>query len=116
MHRILVAGAPEKRMLWCSHQQSSARSNCIEHLYEYIVILNDVFQDIECADDVKFALKWNAPCIHLIQFHIWQTCLGNGKTVRKNFAARQAHSRKLFMNSCKHETSSATNLEKTFGV
>src|SRR5438045_3376227 len=85
-------------------------------LSSFVRILNDVFQDIEGSHDVKFALKWNASCIHLIQLHIWQTCLGNGKAVRKNFAARQAHPRKLFMNPGKDETSSATNLEETFGV
>src|SRR6266550_1224034 len=116
MHRILVTRAPEKMMLGHGDKQSAARLSCIEHLYQYILILNNVFQDIECSHDVKFALKWNASCIHLIQLHIWQTCFGNGKAVRKNFAARQAHSRKLFMNPCKNETSSATNLEETFGV
>ena len=103
-------------MLRHGDKQSTARPHRIEHLCQCSLILNEVFQDIEGSHDIKFALEQNASCIHLIQLRLRQAGSGKDEAIRKNFTAREAHFRKIFVDSGKHKTGPATNLEETLGV
>src|SRR6266404_105956 len=66
MHRVFVNGAPQKPMLRHRNKNAAIRSGRPEHLPQYTIIFVDVFENIECSDDIELALERNLACIHLV--------------------------------------------------
>src|SRR2546423_12863300 len=74
MHRESIARAPQIPLLRHGHQQSTSRLSRVEQLCQCTLILNKMFQHIKRAYDIKFAIKKNTSCIHLMQLNPRQTC------------------------------------------
>src|SRR5713226_1876595 len=66
VHRVFVAGAPQKSMLWHRDKKAAVGSRCPEHLPQRSIIFDDVFKNVECPHDIELTLEGNLACIHLV--------------------------------------------------
>ncbi len=52
-------------MLWDGEKYSSSGPEGSAHLFENILVLDDMLKNVEGAYHVKFSLIWNMACVQL---------------------------------------------------
>jgi hypothetical protein len=67
--RVLVNSAPQSGMLRHGNDQATAWAQGGVHLEERPIVLLDVFEDVERADDVELRFERQLPRIHFEQLH-----------------------------------------------
>src|SRR5438128_533161 len=99
-------------MLRHGEDHTAARSCCLAKLQDHVLVLADVFENVERRHNVEFGLERNPTCVHLSEVGLRKSSARDVETRCGELAAEGFDVGKASHQSRKHETRAATYFEE----
>jgi hypothetical protein len=116
MARDLVYMAPEERMLRHRYDDSTPVLDACPHFSKDLLVLPNVLEYIECADNIELFTKWYVARIHLIQGCAWDAMRGELQPRARHLAAGKQDARESITDSGQYKTCAASYFQYCGGM
>ena len=97
-------------MLGHCDNQATARAQRRAHLEERFVVLLDVLEHVECADDVELRLEWQLPRVQLEQLSVRDSLRSYFQAGPEELPAHEPHVWERIAHAGEDEPGPATDL------